>query len=99
MDRYKVYLLPGAYRDIDGIYGYIAEHICAPGAAEDLVDGIEKAILSLDTFPHRGSKRRRGPYRGNEYRQIFVKNFAIIYRIVEERREVIVVTVRYKAMQ
>lgn len=99
MDRYKVYLLPRAYRDIDGIYGYIAEHICMPTAAMELVDGIEKAILGLDTFPHRGAKRRRGTYKGDEYRQIFVKNFAIIYRIVEERKEVIVVTVRYRAMQ
>ena len=99
MDRYKVYLLPAAYRDIDGTYAYIAEHICVPGAAAGLVDEIEEAILSLDTFPHRGSRRRRGPYDGKEYRQIFVKNFAIIYRIREEQKEVVVVTVRYRAMQ
>ena len=94
MDKYRVMLTARAFRDLDGIYEYIALHKGAPGAAENLIASIEDAILCLDVFPHRGAERKAGAYGGKGYRQAFVKNYTVIYRIVEEEKQVVVITVR-----
>ncbi len=66
-----------------------------PKAAEGLVTEFEQAILSLDEMPYRGSLRKHGRYANQGYRQIFVKNFTIVYRIEEEAKEVMIVAVHY----
>lgn len=95
MDKYKVKLLARANRDLDEIYDYIVEEFKEIDTAEHLADSLEAAILSLDEMPYRGAVRRVGSYANKEYRQLFVKNFTILYRIDEKRKTVIVVTVRY----
>ena len=95
MDNYQVKLLPRALRDLDGIYGYIADVFLEPGTAEDMADALEDGILSLEAMPYRCPERKRGIYANKGYRQLFVKNYTIVYRIDEESKTVIVVTVRY----
>ena len=95
MDKYKVKLLARANRDLDEIYDYIVEEFKEIETAERLADSLEAAILSLDEMPYRGAVRRVGSYANKGYRQLFVKNFTILYRIDEKRKTVIVVTVRY----
>ena len=48
-------------------------------------------------MPNRGAVRRIGIYANGDYRQLFVKKYAIVYRVLHERKEVHVVTVRYVA--
>lgn len=74
---------------------YIADELIEPKIAEGMFSSIEDAILSLDEFPYRGSERKVGVYANKGYRQLFVKNFTIIYRVDEFLKQVIVVTVRY----
>ena len=95
MDKYRVKVTPRAAHDIDNIYCYIADEFKAIGSAESHADELENAILSLDTMPYRGTERKTGAFANKGYRQLFVKNFTIIYRIDEERKTVIIVTVRY----
>lgn len=95
MDKYKVKLLARANRDLDEIYDYIVEEFKEIETAERLADSLEAAILSLDEMPYRGAVRRVGAYANKGYRQLFVKNFTILYRIDEKMKMVIVVTVRY----
>lgn len=95
MDKYSVYVSPQAYREIDSIYEYINKELQASGAAENLVSLIENAIFNLEEMPHRGAERTVGIYAYKGYRQLFVRNYTIIYRIEEERRSVIIITVRY----
>lgn len=95
MDKYVVKLYARAYRDLDDIYTYIAEHLLEPGTAINLVDELEKAIFSLEQLPERGPLRRTGAYANGKYRQLFVKNYVIIYKVLKEKREVHIVTVRY----
>lgn len=73
MDKYTVKLYARAYRDIDGIYTYIAENLLSPDTALNMVDELEKAIFSLEKFPERGAIRRTGAYANGDYRQLFVK--------------------------
>jgi len=88
-----------AYRDLDGIYDYISNTLLEPGIALNIVDEIESAILSLDTMPHRCPERKIGIYANKGYRQLFVGNYTALFRINEERKIVMVVTVRYSSSQ
>ena len=49
MDKYKVKLFPKAYRDIDGIYAYIALEKLSPENAKGQTDRIWDALKSLET--------------------------------------------------
>lgn len=95
MNKYRVKVSPRAASDIDNIYEYIADEFQAAGAAKKHAYLLEEAILSLDTMPYRGAERKTGAFANKGYRQLFVKNYTIIYRIDEERKIVIIVTVRY----
>jgi mRNA-degrading endonuclease RelE of RelBE toxin-antitoxin system len=64
-----------------------------------LIEKIENAILGLDTMPHRCPMRKIGVYANKGYRQLFVGNYTVIFRIDEERRYVLVVTVKYSFSQ
>ena len=99
LNNYSVKLYPRAYRDMDKIYAYIAYNLLEPGVAANLVNELETTILSLEQFPDRGAARRTGIYANGDYRQLFVKNYVIIYRVLHEQREVHVVTVRYAASE
>ena len=95
MTEYTVKISSYAYRNIEEIYQYISQQLLAPDAAKNLALDLENAILSLDQFPYRGALRKHGRYAGKGYRQLLVKNFTIIYRIVEEKQQVIILTVHY----
>ena len=95
MDKYRVLLSPVAYRDLESIYNYIANKLQAPETALVLVDSIQEAILSLDEKPKRGAVRKTGVYADRDYRQRFVKNYVIVYRVDDNSRTVIVHTIRY----
>lgn len=50
LDNYVVKLYARAYRDLDGIYTYIAENLLEPGTALNMVDELEKAILAWSSY-------------------------------------------------
>jgi plasmid stabilization system protein ParE len=77
------------------IYDYIARHLLEPGTANNLVDEIEAGIISLEEMPNRGAPRRIGNYANKGYRQLFIKNYTIVYRVDETEKQVIIVTVKY----
>lgn len=95
MNKYNVKLYARAYRDLDDIYSYIAETLLEPGTALNMIDELEEAIFSLEQLPERGAIRRVGAYSSGNYRQLFVKNYCIIYRLLKKKKEVHIVTVRY----
>ena len=92
---YTVKLYPRAYRDSDEIYAYIAKNLMEQGTADHMISALENAIFSLEQFPERGSIRHTGAYADQGYRQLFVKNYTIIYRVHKEKQEVHIVTIRY----
>lgn len=95
MDNYTVKLYARAERDLDDIYTYLAKNLSEPSTALHMADALEQGILSLEQLPERGSIRRVGAYANGNYRQLFVKNYVVIYRVLKQRKEVHVVTVRY----
>ena len=99
MDKYTVKLLSRALKDLDKIYAYIASDLHEAGTAESMIDALEDGILSLESMPYRFPERRIGSYANRGYRQLMVKNYAVIYRVDEAQKQVIVVTVRYARRQ
>jgi plasmid stabilization system protein ParE len=88
-----------AHRDLDGIYDYIANTLMEPSIAMSIVDNIETAILSLDVMPHRCPERKIGAYANQGYRQLFVGNYTAIFRIDEDSKLVMIVTIRCSSSQ
>ena len=92
-------MLDRAFRDLDGIYDYIANTLLEPGIALNIIGDIETSILSLDTMPHRCPERKIGAYANQGYRQLFIGNYTSLFRIDEIHKLVIIVTVRYSSCQ
>ena len=92
-------MLTRACRDLDGIYEYIASTLLEPSIALRIVGDIEAAILSLDIMPHRCPERKVGAYAYQGYRQLFVGNYTVLFRINEDSKLVMVVTIRYSPSQ
>lgn len=95
MDNYSVKLYARANRDLEEIFKYIANNISEPLAAEKMIDALENAIVNLEYFPERGAIRQNGIYANKNYRQLFVKNYVIIYKVLKKHKDVHIVTVRY----
>ncbi len=95
LDKYRVEILKGAYENIDDIYAYISNELLVPDSAINIVDKFEQCIFSLETMPMRFPIRRTGRYSNKGYRQIFVEDFIIIFRINTLDKVVTVVTVKY----
>ena len=95
MDKYEVKLYARAYRDMEDIYAYIANNLHDPNAAQNIIDEIENAVFSLELMPERGAVRRSGIYANRDYRQLFVGNYIIVYRVKKEEKQVHIVTVHY----
>lgn len=98
-DKYQVKLMGRALRDLEDIYAYVARRLLEPGIALKLVETIENQILSLETMPYRCPERQTGMYAKKGYRQLFVKNYTVIYRVDEPNKTVLIVTVRYSSSQ
>ena len=95
MVKYTIKMLERASDDLDNIYNHIADDFKKIGTAEKMADVLVDAILSLEEMPYRGSIRRTGAFANRGYRQVFLKNFTIVYRIDEAKKMVVIVTVRY----
>lgn len=82
MTRYKVLLTAGAERDLEDLYGYIAEYDSLSNA-EYVLDRLTQVAESLATFPERGSHPQELLALGiREYRQSLFKPYRVIYRVI-----------------
>lgn len=87
---------PKAFRDMDGIYSYIAIEKNSPEAAKNQTDRLIKAIYTLETFPESHQDRLAGRYAGRGYKQLLVDNYVVIYKVNRLKRTVYIVTVQYQ---
>lgn len=95
LDKYEVLLSPYALRDLENIYRYVKEELLSENVASNLINKIRDSILGLEEMPERGAIRKVGRFADSGYRQIFVKNYIVVYRVNTDHHQVIVVTVRY----
>jgi plasmid stabilization system protein ParE len=57
MKKYTVYLMPDAIKDLEGIYGYIADKSGYPERAWTFVERLRQKCHELETAPLRGQLR------------------------------------------
>jgi len=84
MHDYQLRYLPLFHQELKEHALYIAQKLCNPQAADELVDATEQAILErlpqAEAFePFHSRKDRKYPY----YR-IYVKNFIVFYVVIPE---------------
>jgi len=84
MMPFAILLTKDAACDLEALYSYIALHD-APQKADYVLEQIEKAFSRLSEFPERGTYPKELAALGiREYREIFLKPYRIIYRIMEK---------------
>ncbi len=64
-----------------------------------MIELSEKAICSLQEFPERGTLRKSCTFADGNHRQLFVKNYVILYAVFKDKRKVYVKTIRYSKSQ
>jgi plasmid stabilization system protein ParE len=86
-NKYKIEYLPIADQDLAEIVTYIAVDLAAPQAAVNLLEKIDKATKSLETFPYAhavyqpaGIQTSTMPF---EFRSLNVNSYLIFYYITE----------------
>ncbi len=96
---FRIFLTDDASRDLEDLYRYIASHD-APGKADDVLDQIEKAFSNLSEYPERGAYPKELLAVGlREYREIHVKPYRIIYRVMAESVYVMMIADGRRDMQ
>ncbi len=83
--RFQVLLTEGSERDLEALYGYIAE-FDQPANADHVLDRLLQAVESLETFPERGAYPKELIALGiREYRQTAFKPYRVIYRVLGQQ--------------
>jgi toxin ParE1/3/4 len=96
---YTVLLTAGAERDLATIYNYIAD-VESIGRADRVLDGLVSLAEALAHSPRRGSRPRELFAVGNqEYRQVILKPYRVIYQVVGNRVYVHVIADGRRDMQ
>ncbi|KMY65613.1 plasmid stabilization protein [Desulfocarbo indianensis] len=96
---YEVLLTDDAARDLEQLYDYIAEND-VPDKAEYVLGKIEKAFSSLSTSPNRGAYPDELLALGiKEYREIFFKPYRIIYRVIDDKVFIMLISDGRRDMQ
>lgn len=94
---YTYRLMPSTIRDLREIADYIANVLCAPESAVELLNDIESAIEHACDFPLSLPTVQDALLRMKGYRKIIVKNY-IVFVLLEPKNEVLnVMRVMYHA--
>ena len=76
---WKVIYTESAYRDLDGIYDYIADVLLEPRIAQNQADRIMDAVDSLDSMPLRHRLYEHEPWHSRGWRIMPVDNYLVFY--------------------
>jgi toxin ParE1/3/4 len=88
---FSVFLTGDASRDLEEIYDYINRND-VQGRADLVLERFDKAFDSLTENPHRGTFPSELAAMGiRQYRQLLLKPYRIIYRIVEDHVYVLII--------
>ena len=88
-DKYAKVILSEAEDEIDKILYYIVNDLKNPTAAKKLWNDMLVAMERVESFPY-AMPKLQGEFvpQGTDYRRIDVGNFVLIYKIVNELKEI-----------
>ncbi len=88
---YAVELTQGAEDDLEEIHGYIAK-LRGAEDADALIDQFLAIIDTLESFPERGGVPKELEGLGlREFRQVLLRHFRLIYRVIGDRVVILVI--------
>lgn len=94
--NYSAVILPQAETDISDILNYIATDLANPTAANKLWREIKEAIERAKMFPYAMPiLKNKQITLGKEYRMIDINSHVVIYKIVEELKQIRIFAVFY----
>ena len=93
--NYQVIISEVAEDDMVSIGQYISNELHAPDAAANLLDEMDKQILSLEQIPNRFSIVSDEGLARRGIRSIPVKNYLVFYVVDEATKTVIIARVLY----
>lgn len=89
--RVRVLFSRRAERDLHEIYHYLSVH--APSVLGQVDQKIFKVLRRLEQFPQSGHWVKE--FSGKRYREILVYHYRLIYRYLEKRNRVQILTLRH----
>ena len=92
---YKVEIAPLANKDLEEILDYILRKLSNPSDAADLLAEVESCYSNLEKMPEMYERCRDVRLKAMGYRRITVKNYVIIYKIVESIKTVYIMRCFY----
>lgn len=96
---FAVLLTHDAACDLDELYDFIAVHD-APSKADYVLEQIERVFGRLSEFPERGTYPKELLALGiREYRQVSLKPYRIIYRVMDKNVYVLLIVDGRRDMQ
>lgn len=93
--KYTVNLTEKAKEDIGGIFEYISNVLCEKEVAINIINLLQKNILSLDEMPRRYRCYENEPWNSQGLHIMSVKKYLVFYLIDEETKTVNVIRVVY----
>lgn len=87
-DIYSIKITEQAENQLSEIMTYIAEELCAPNAALNLISKLEKAMGDLEVFPERHPLIDEEPWKFQGIRKMIVNNFLMYYWTDKKNKEV-----------
>lgn len=81
MKKYNVQITEEALKDMEEIYNYISDKLCAPQAALNQYNRIADAILTLDYFPERNAILQSRYEYYKSIRRMVVGKYSVFYVI------------------
>jgi len=85
MVEYNIILTEPAQTDMREIWTYIAYELKDPNAADNLIDELEKGILSLSSMPKRIGLVQDEQLAAKGIRDLLVENYVIFFKISKPR--------------
>ena len=97
-NKYKFAFTPLAEQDIDSVLEYISENLNNVKAANDMLDKIEKAIDNACVLPYGFPDCKIYFIADDKTRHVNIDNYAMIYEIDEEKKQINILRFRYAKM-
>ncbi len=94
---YKINVSELAHHDLERIVSYIIVNLASPMAATNFLDQVEKCYNHLKHTPYMYAKCQNNRLEKEGYRKIPIKNYLLVYKIVEEDKTVNILRCFYGA--
>ena len=93
MRKYEIKFLPRFGKSLKMVYDYIFFELHNPMSADKIEAGIKRKCLTLAAFPKVSPVKKR--VGGKSLRFVHYQNYTIVYRVDDEKKNVIIYDVIY----